>query len=46
MRDILTAATRRPNIGVAILRAAQDCGGIDGLAVPKRSDPARAVDFE
>lgn len=44
-RDILTAATRRPHIGLALLRAAQEAGGIEDLLVPERTDVARAVDF-
>ncbi len=46
VRDILTRAVRRPNIGIALMRAAQSVDGVDGLPVPERSDPARAVDFE
>ncbi len=44
-RDILTKATRPPNIGLALLRAAQEAGGIEDLPVPERTDVARAVDF-
>ena len=44
-RDILTRAASRPHIGVALLRAARQVGGVDGLVVPERSDDARAVDF-
>jgi len=44
-RDILTRAARRPHIGLALLRAAQAAGGVDGLVVPERTDDARAVDF-
>lgn len=46
VRDILTKAARRPHIGVALLAAAQDVGGIEGLPIPARVDGARAVDFE
>lgn len=46
VRDILTKATRRPNIGVALMRAAQSVGGVEDLPVPERSDVARAADFE
>jgi plasmid stability protein len=46
VRDILTKAARRPNIGVALMRAVQDVGGVDDLPVPQRDDDARAVDFE
>lgn len=44
-RDILTRAARRPHIGVALLRAAREVGGVDDLVVPERTDDARAVDF-
>lgn len=46
VRDILTQAARRPHIGLALMQAAQDVGGVDDLPVPERSDAARAVDFE
>lgn len=48
VRDILTkaTATRRPNIGVALMQAAREVGGVDDLPVPERVDMARAVDFE
>ncbi|MEU7831680.1 toxin-antitoxin system [Nonomuraea sp. NPDC052129] len=46
VRDILTKAARRPHIGLALMRAAQEAGGIDDLVIPERSDVARAVDFE
>ncbi|SEB34914.1 Plasmid stability protein [Paramicrobacterium humi] len=46
VRDILTKAAQRPNIGVALMRAAQSAGGVDVLPIPERSDIARAVDFE
>lgn len=45
VRDILTKAAQRPNIGVALMRAAQSAGGVDDLPVPERNDIARAVDF-
>ncbi|MGO1316477.1 MAG: FitA-like ribbon-helix-helix domain-containing protein [Cellulomonadaceae bacterium] len=45
VREILTRAARRPHIGLALLRAAQDVGGVDDLPVPERTDTARAVDF-
>lgn len=45
-REILTKATRRPHIGLALMRAAQGVGGTDGLVVAERTDVARAVDFE
>ncbi|GAA2660150.1 plasmid stabilization protein [Streptomyces aculeolatus] len=46
VRDILTKAARRPHIGLALMQAAQDAGGVDDLPIPERSDVARAVDFE
>lgn len=46
VRDILTKAARRPHIGLALMQAAQDAGGVDDLPIPERSDAARAVDFE
>ena len=46
VRDILTKAARRPHIGLALMQAARDVGGVDALRIPERSDVARAVDFE
>jgi plasmid stability protein len=46
VRDILTRAARRPHIGLALLHAAQEVGGVDDLVIPERTDTARAVDFE
>ncbi|HPU13637.1 MAG TPA: toxin-antitoxin system [Aeromicrobium sp.] len=46
VRDILTKAARRPHIGMALLAAARDVGGVDELQIPARVDVARAVDFE
>ncbi|WP_231637204.1 toxin-antitoxin system [Microbacterium sp. No. 7] len=46
MRDILTKAAQRPNIGVALMHAARSAGGADDLLVPDRDDVARAVNFE
>lgn len=46
VRDILTKAARRPNLGVALLRAAQDVGGFDDVELPVRTDLARAAEFE
>lgn len=46
VRDILTRASSRPHIGVALLEAARAAGGIDELLIPERSDEARSVDFE
>lgn len=45
-RVILTSAARRPNIGLALMQAAQQVDGVDDLVIPKRIDIARAVDFE
>lgn len=45
VRDILTKAARRPNIGMALLVAAQEVGRVQELPVPARDDFARSVDF-
>lgn len=45
-RDILAKGVNPPHIGLALMHAAQQIGGIDDLAVPKRTDTARAVEFE
>lgn len=45
VRAILTNAARRPHIGLALMQAAQEVGGVDDLPVPQRTDVARAVDF-
>ncbi len=45
VRHILTNAAQRPHIGLALLQAARDVGGVDDLPVPERSDVARSVDF-
>lgn len=45
VRDILTKAARRPHIGLALLVAAQEVGGVQELRVPARDDAARSVDF-
>ena len=45
IRAILTEAVRRPHIGLALMQAAQEAGGIDDLPVPERTDVARAVAF-
>src|SRR5690625_5312396 len=42
VRDILTKAARRPHVGMALLAAAQDVGGVEGLPIPAREDVARA----
>jgi plasmid stability protein len=46
VRDILTRAVRKPHIGLALIWAAQETGGVDSLPVPERTHVARAVDFE
>ncbi|MDN5821038.1 MAG: toxin-antitoxin system [Brachybacterium sp.] len=46
VRHILTKASRRPHIGMALLSVAQEVGGVDELSVPARDDVARAADFE
>ena len=46
VRVILPRAARRPHIGLALMQAAQQAGGIDDLVLPERDDVARAVDFE
>lgn len=46
IRDILTRAAHRPHIGLALMRAARESGGVEALPVPERTDVARAVDFE
>lgn len=46
VRDILTRAARRPNIGLALMQAAQEVGGIEDLLIPARTETARLVDFE
>jgi len=46
VRAILTKAARRPHVGIALLTATQDVGGIEDLPIPVRDDVARAVDFE
>lgn len=46
VRDILTKAARRPHVGMALLAAAQNIGGVEELKVPERDDVARRADFE
>lgn len=46
VRDILTQASSRPHIGLALLQAARSTGGFDDLPIPGRSDGARWVEFE
>ena len=44
-RAILTNATQRPHIGLALVHAAREVGGIEDLPLPERTDIARAVDL-
>lgn len=46
VREILTKAARRPHIGMALLDAARDAGGVEALPVPERDDAARAVTWD
>jgi hypothetical protein len=46
VRDILTRASSRPHIGIALMQVARDAEGVDQLVIPERADAARAVDFE
>lgn len=46
VRAILTRATQRPSIGVALMRAAQSAGEFEDIPVPERTDVARAAKFE
>ncbi|MDN3311016.1 toxin-antitoxin system [Microbacterium oryzae] len=47
-RELIEAGTRShvPNVGLALLQAAQSVGGFDDLPIPAREDVARAADFE
>ena len=45
VREILTQAASRPNIGMALMQAAREAGGVDELPVPGRDERARSVDF-
>lgn len=48
-RELLTRGVSKPNIGLAIMRAAQDAGGVEDLAISPRdsqTDTARVADFE
>lgn len=45
VRDILTRASTRPHIALALLEAARAVGGVGELSIPERSDAARSVDF-
>lgn len=46
VRDILTRASARPHIGIALMQVARATGGSTKLQIPARNDAARAVDFE
>lgn len=46
VRDILTQATLHPHVGLALVHAAQDLGGVDELQIPPRSETTRAVNLE
>lgn len=43
VREILTQAVQRPHIGLALMRSAQELGGVEELAIPERTDTARAM---
>ncbi|UNX55664.1 toxin-antitoxin system [Georgenia sp. TF02-10] len=45
VRDILTKAVRQPHIGLALMHAAQEAGGIEALPVPERVDVARSAEL-
>lgn len=45
VREILTRASSRPHIGLALLEAARVAGGVEELMIPERVDDARKVDF-
>lgn len=44
--EILTRASSRPHIGLALLEAARGNGGVEELRIPERVGEAREVDFE
>lgn len=46
VREILTRSAQRPHVGLALMQAASEVGGVDDLPIPRRIDEARAVDFE
>lgn len=46
VRAILTKQVRRLHIGVALLAAAREVGGVEDLLIPERDDVVRAGDFE
>lgn len=45
VRALLAREARRPNIGIALMRAAAQAGGFDELALPTRDDAARVVEL-
>jgi plasmid stability protein len=45
VREILTRASSRPHIGLALLEASRAVGGVEELLIPERSDEARRADF-
>lgn len=45
VRAILRQAVSRPNIGVALMHAVGEVGGMDDLSVAGREDQARSADF-
>ena len=45
VRDILTRASSRPHVGIALLEAARATEGYEELLIPERSEAARSVDF-
>lgn len=45
VREILTRAASRPNIGLALLHAGRSVGGVEDLQLPARDDVARAADL-
>ncbi|MFD6857339.1 Arc family DNA-binding protein [Rhodococcus sp. NPDC060090] len=45
VREILTRASLRPHIGLALLEAARAADGVEELMIPERVDEARKVDF-
>ncbi len=44
-RAILTSAVRKPHIGLALMRAVRESGGVEDLPVPTRTDTARTMDL-
>lgn len=44
-RHILTNATRLPHIGLALMYAAREAGGLEDIPLPERTDIARGADF-